>query len=287
MGVSLRAISYLTGNLIKPQSITTLGQVLFTTGDGNNISPNQQQCEAYGYTYNKATGTCTAFTFTNNLNANLINENNNIQGSGNSIAGGTNNTYVMGDNNTTNGATRNNIIIGSNNAIANDVNRAFVFGHLGEATTTNSFVIGGNADGDNLGERQSIQLMYGRQTTDGTTVDSYLNNTHATYLEVPDNTAMYFHADCLAVRVGGTSASGAAGDYKSWVERGVVINKSGTLSIQRERDTIKGSGTTTGWQPTGAVSGTNFTIQVKATNNMTVEWALNITLTQIKTGVAL
>ena len=59
------------------------------------------------------------------------------------------------------------------------------------------------------------------------------------------------------------------------------------LSIARERDTIKTSGTTTGWQPTGAVSGTNFTIQVKASNNMTVEWALNITFTQIKTGVTL
>ena len=249
MGTPLRTIPYLTGSLIKPQTIITSGEVLFTTGDGDNIRPNQQQCD--------------------------------------SIAGGTNNTYVMGDSNTINGASRNNIVIGSNNEIVNGVNRAFVFGHLGEATTTNSFVIGGNAAEDNVGERQSIQLMYGTQTTDGTTVDSYLNNTSGTYLEVPDNTAMYFHADVLAVRVGGTSAGGAPGDYKSWVERGVVINKSGTLSIQRERDTIKGSGTTTGWQPTGAVSGTNFTIQVKATNNMTVEWALNITFTQIKTGVAL
>ena len=287
MGAPLRTIPYIQGIPIKPQTIITTGEVLFTSGDGDNIRPNQQQCEAYGYHYDTLTGTCTAFNFTPKLGQNLINENNNIQGSGNSIAGGTNNTYVMGDSNTTNGATRNNIIIGSNNAIDNGVDRAFVFGHLGEATTTNSFVIGGNAAEDSLGERQSIQLMYGRQTIDGTTVDSYLNNTHATYLEVPDNTAMYFHADVLAVRVGGTSGSGAAGDYKSWVERGVVINKSGTLSIQRERDTIKGSGTTTGWQPTGAVSGTNFTIQVKATNNMTVEWALNITFTQIKTGVTL
>ena len=287
MGAPLRTIPYIQGIPIKPQTIITTGEVLFTSGDGDNIRPNQQQCEAYGYHYDTLTGTCTAFNFTPRLAQNLINENNNIQGSGNSIAGGTNNTYVMGDSNTTNGATRNNIIIGSNNAIDNGVDRAFVFGHLGEATTTNSFVIGGNAAEDSLGERQSIQLMYGRQTIDGTTVDSYLNNTSGTYLEVPDNTAMYFHADVLAVRVGGTSGSGAAGDYKSWVERGVVINKSGTLSIQRERDTIKGSGTTTGWQPTGAVSGTNFTIQVKATNNMTVEWALNITFTQIKTGVTL
>ena len=287
MAKALPTIPYIKGYPIKPQTIITSGEVLFTSGDGDNIRPNQQQCEAYGYHYNKETGTCSAFNFTSNLGRNLINENNEIQGSGNVTGGGTNNTYIMGDANITHGVSRNNIIVGSNNEIAHGVNRAFVFGHLGEATTTNSFVIGGNANEDNVGERQSIQLMYGRQTTDASTVDSYLNNTSGSYLEVPDNTAMYFHADCLAVRVGGTSASGAAGDYKSWVERGVVINKSGTLSIERERDTIKGSGTTTGWQPTGAVSGAYFTIQVKASNNMTVEWALNITFTQIKTGVTL
>ena len=287
MSKALPTIPYIKGYPVKPSTIITSGEVLFTTGDGRDVKPNQQQCEAYGYHYNTETGTCSAFNFTSNLGRNLINENNEIQGSGNVTAGGTNNTYIMGDANITHGATRNNIIIGSNNEIANGVNRAFVFGHLGEATTTNSLVIGGNANEDNVGERQSMQLMYGRQTTDASTVDSYLNNTSGSYLEVPDNTAMYFHADCLAVRVGGTSASGAAGDYKSWVERGVVINKSGTLSIERERDTIKGSGTTTGWQPTGAVSGVYFTIQVKASNNMTVEWALNITFTQIKTGVAL
>ena len=286
MAKKLPTIPYIKGYPIKPQRVDKTGVVFFTSGDGNNIRPNQQQCEAYGYHYNTETGTCSVFSFNENLGRNLINENNEIQGSGNVTAGGTNNTYIMGDANITNGATRNNIIIGSNNEIANGVNRAFVFGHLGEATTTNSLVIGGNANEDNLGERQSMQLMYGRQTTDGTTVDSYLNNTSGSYLEVPDNTAMYFHADVLAVRVGGSGA-GSAGDYKSWVERGVVINKSGTLSIERERDTIKGSGTTTGWQPTGAVSGTNFTIQVKASNNMTVEWALNITFTQIKTGVTL
>ena len=55
---------------------------------------------------------------------------------------------------------------------------------------------------------------------------------------------MYFHADVLAVRVGGTG-TGNAGDFLSWVERGVVINKSGVLSIARERDTIQGSGNVT------------------------------------------
>jgi hypothetical protein len=279
------AIPYLKGYLIKPSAITTDGVVLFTDGT-NEVTPNQQQCEAYGYTYNQETGTCSTYTFTPKLGIDLINESNSVKGAGNSIETGTNNTYIMGEQNTVKGNSRNNIIVGAKNEIVNGVNNANVFGTLGEATASNSIVLGGNDLADNLGERQSIQLMYGVQTTDGTVVNSYLNNLTGSYLAIPDDTIMYFHADVIAVRVGG-DGTGNLGDYKSWVERGVVINESKTLSIQRERDTIKGAGTTTGWQPTGAVTGTNFTITCKAANSVTVEWACNITFTQIKTGVAL
>jgi hypothetical protein len=282
----MASIPYISGFAIKPAGISGTGVVTFTDGR-NEIVPNQRQCEAYGYTYNPTTGTCEAFKYSPNLSVNLNNENNNIQGSGNVTGVGTNNTYIMGENNEVIDVSRNNILVGSRNQITKQVDNTAVFGTLGEVRETNSFVIGGNATSDVLGKRQSVQLLYGGQTTDGTTVNSYLNNTTDSFVVVPDNTIMYFHADVVAVRVGGTSGSGAVGDYKSWVERGVVINKSGTLSIERERDTIKGSGTTTGWQPTGAVSGTNFLIQIKGTNNMTLEWALNVTFTQIKTGVAL
>ena len=281
----MATIPYITGFAIKPAKISGTGVVTFTDGR-NEIVPNQRQCEAYGYTYNPTTRVCEAFKYSSNLSVNLNNENNNVQGSQNVTGVGTNNTYIMGENNEVIDVSRNNILIGSRNQITKQVDNTAVFGTLGEVRETNSFVIGGNATSDVLGKRQSVQLLYGGQTTDGATTDSYLNNTTDSFVVVPDNTIMYFHADCVAVRVGG-AAAGSVGDFKSWVERGVVINKSGTLSIERERDTIKGSGTTTGWQPTGAVSGTNFLLQIKGTNNMTLEWALNVTFTQIKTGVAL
>ena len=53
------------------------------------------------------------------------------------------------------------------------------------------------------------------------------------------------------------------------------------------RDTIKGSGNHTNWRPTANVSGTNFRITVRGDTDQTIEWASNITFTQIKTGVAL
>ena len=137
-----------------------------------------------------------------------------------------------------------------------------------------------------LGERQSIQVIYGIQTTNGTNTISYLNNTTDKLLAVPENAIMYFHADVIAVRVGGTG-TGNLGDYASWVERGVIINESGTLSVSRERDAIKSNGTVSNWQPTGIASGTNFAMRVRGATNVTIEWCSNITFTQIKTGVAL
>jgi len=278
-------IPYLTGFDVKPLSTSSLGIVTFTDGI-NAVIPNQVQCEAYGYTYDKASGTCSIFRFNTNLNRSFSNESNKIQGANNTTETGTNNTQIIGENNTVKGLSRNNIIVGSNNEIANGVNNANVYGTLGEATADNSIVLGGNASTDNLAERQSIHLIYGTQTTAGGTVDSYLNNITDNYFTIPANTAMYFHADVLAVRVGGTG-TGSTGDFASFVERGVVINKSGTLSVSRERDEIKSSGTVTNWRPTATVDGTNFIIDVRGETDVTIEWCSNIRFTQIKTGVAL
>ena len=282
----IRTIPYLSGFDVKPSTTTSIGVVTFTDGT-NEIAPNQLQCEAYGYTYNQADGTCSIFRFNTNLNTSFSNATNKLQGAGNTTETGTNNTYIIGENNTVKGLSRNNIIVGNQNEIANGVNNANVFGTLGEATANNSIVLGGNASADNLGERQTMTFMYGKTTTDNSTVDAFLNNTTDSYFVVPLNTAIYFQSESLAVRVGGSSGSGAVGDFKAWVERGVVINKSGTLSIQRSRTSPASSGTTTGWSPVNSVSGTNFLQTVKGANNMNIEWASTIRMTQIKTGVAL
>ena len=279
-------VPYIRGLTVKPLSVSGIGVVTFTDGT-NEVTPNQLQCEAYGYTYDRTSGTCSAFRYNTNLNSNFSNIKNKTYGARNTTETGTNNTLIMGENNTARSLTRNNVITGSNNEISNGVNNVSLSGTFGEATADNSIVLGGNAGADSLGKRQSIQLMYGVQTTDGSNTSSFLNNTTDSYLSIPDNTVMYFHADVVAVRVGGTHASGAAGDCASWVERGVVINKSGVLSISRERDTIKSIGTVTNWQPTGVISGTDFIMRVRGHADMTIEWCSNITFTQIKTGVTL
>ena len=268
------SIQYIKGFNVRPAQILGQGNVIFDDGV-NLMTPNQLQCEAYGYTFDKETGTCFAFSYNTNINRSVSNENNKTYGSGNSTQTGTNNTLIMGEDNIVRGFSRNSII-----------NNANVSGTLGEATADNSIVLGGNAPTDALGKRQSIHVLYGIQTTNGVNVISNLNNTPSSFLGVPDNSIMYFHADVVAVRVGGTAA-GSDGDYASWVERGVIINKSGVLSIKRERDVIKNNGTVTGWQPTAIVNGTNFAMRVKGATNVTIEWLSDIKFTEIKTGVTL
>ena len=278
-------IPYLTGFTVKPASISALGIVTFTDGT-NDVTPNQTQCEAYGYTYNKASGTCSTFRYNTNINRAVANENNKTFGVGNSTQTGTNNTLVMGENNTVRGFSRNSIITGSGNEIASGVNNASISGVLGEATANNSEVLGGNASADSLGERQTITLMYGGETTDNSTVNSFLNNTTDSYFVIPTDTIVMFETQTIAVRIGGTGG-GAVGDYKAFSEVGVAINKSGVLSIDSSRTTISSSGSVSGWLPTVGVSGTNFLQQVKGANNRDIMWATTIRFTQIKTGIAL
>ena len=279
------SIPFLTGFTVKPLSVSALGVVSFTDG-AREITPNQLQCEAYGYTYNKASGTCSIFRFNTNLIRSFNNSNNSTKGAQNVTETGTNNTLIMGESNTVKGFSRNNIIIGSNNEIANGVNNANVFGTFGEATADNSIVLGGNASTDILGKRQAIQLLYGVQTTGADAVDSYLNGITGSYFVVPENTAIMFEADILAVRVGGTG-SGAVGDFKTWIETGVVINKSGTLSVDSSTISHSSSGTTGGWDAVSTVSGTNYIMSVEGVEDKTIDWVSNLRFTQLKTGVTL
>ena len=287
-------IPYPEGYTIKPYSIDSRGIVQFTDGTNTNVLPNEQQCIKYGYKFDRVTGTCYAWKPTVKLLDNVGNADNIVKGRDNKIAPALT-TYVLGQGNEARDNTSNNMIIGCNNVITTDCENGLVIGTKANVTTSNSLTIGGNQGSDNLSERQTIILQYGCQTTGtgsgtgGGTISAGINNLVGTRFVLPENAIIYFHADTIAVRTGGTSASGAVGDFYSAVERGVMINKSGTCTISRERDTIKTSGTVTNWRVNSGVAsdGKTLAFQCRGNNDMTIEWNMTVTITMIQTSVSL
>jgi hypothetical protein len=175
------ATPYLNGYLVKPASVDSLGIVSFTDGT-NAVTPNQKQCEAYGYTYDRASGTCKAFTYSTSLEKSLNNQSNYVRGANNTTETGTNNTHIMGESNTVKGLSRNNIIVGSNNEIANGVNNAAVFGNYGLAQRTGEVVIsGGGFSGAGKGYAQSSVYNFNRNNCNAApTTAFYVNGDSAT-----------------------------------------------------------------------------------------------------------
>jgi hypothetical protein len=283
---------YLPGYTIKPYNTTILGEVMFTDGTNNEIRANQTTCEAYGYTYDRASDSCSAFNYSTKLVQQGNNVNNTINGFANTTRTGTNTVQINGTNNTTKGFNNDCFINGSDNELANGVNNSIVLGRLADATANNSVVLGGNAIDDTVGERQSITIIFGITTADNNLTRAYVNNTAAeTGFEVPDNSLVLFETQTIAVRVGypggGAAPPGAVGDRKCFTDVGTVISKEGVLSIVTASTTVTDVGTTSGWASTVGVSGTQLVQGVTGGEDINVKWATTMRITQLKALVTL
>ena len=255
------AIPYLNGFFVKPSYANSLGVVIFTDGI-NELSPNQQQCEAYGYTYDKATGTCTAFTYSARMGSNIINENNSIQGSGNSTETGTNNTYIMGE-------------------IASGVNNASVLGNYGIAQRPGEVVIGGGGfTGAGKGYAQSSVITLTGVTTNEDTTPLYVNgDSNVTTIARNAGAKLYtsFKSQLIGVRTGGTAA-GAEGDRIFLTSTGII-----NLAILDESTAVVVSrGTVTGWTGNVTFSGSDMEFSVTGVADMNISWSCTLNLYEMQ-----
>jgi len=227
------ATPYLNGYSVKPASVDGLGIVTFTDGT-NAVTPNQKQCEAYGYTYDRASGTCKAFTYSTSLGKSLNNQSNYVRGANNTTETGTNNTHIMGESNTVKGLSRNNIIVGSNNEIANGVNNAAVFGNYGLAQRSGEVVIGGGGfSGAGKGYAQSSYITLTGTTTDDTPTSLFVNgDSAATIIARNGNVFTSLVANTVGVRTGGSNVLGAVNDRIFLKTTGIayadLVNQSST-----------------------------------------------------------
>ena len=280
----MATIPYIPGYLVKPTRTTGTGEVIFTDGT-NEVSPNQLQCEAYGYTYNKALGTCSAFKYSTGLGRAFRNLSNFIKGVGNSTQTGTNNTLIMGESNTVAGLSRNNLIIGSNNEISNGINNATVVGNYGLAERDGEFVIGGGGfSGVTKGSAQSSTITLTGTTADGKhapPTSLFVNGDVATTIIARDTSTgsfQGFEANVVGVRTGGTAA-GNVNDRILLRVTGIVYLKADNQSVS----TLGSYGNVTGWTAAMAFSGTNdMLFQVTGATNMNISWSCTLNIYEIK-----
>lgn len=274
------ATPFLNGYSVKPASVDGLGIVTFTDGT-NAVTPNQKQCEAYGYTYDRASGTCKAFTYSTNLGKSLNNQSNYVRGANNTTETGTNNTHIMGESNTVKGLSRNNIIVGSNNEIANGVNNAVVFGNYGLAQRPGEVVIGGGGfSGAGKGYAQSSYITLTGTTTDATPTSLFVNGDSATTIIARSSTSSFqgFEATVIGVRTGGSAASGAVNDRICLKVTGLAYLK----AVDQSSTDLGKSGTTGGWAAEVAFSGTNdMLFAVTGAANMNISWSCTLNLYEV------
>jgi hypothetical protein len=272
------ATPYLNGYSVKPAFINEVGEVLFTDGT-IAVTPNQQQCEAYGYTYDKASGTCKAFTYSASLGKSLNNQSNYVRGANNTTETGTNNTHIMGESNTVKGLSRNNIIVGSNNEIANGINNAVVFGNYGLAQRPGEVVIGGGGfSGAGKGYAQSSYITLTGTTTNATPTSLFVNGDSATTIIARNgNLFTGFEATVIGVRTGGSAASGAVNDRICLRVTGLVYN----TAVDQSITTTGRFGTTTGWDAEMAFSGSDMIFEVTGATDMNISWSCTLNLYEV------
>lgn len=274
-------IPYLKGFNVKPSSTSPIGVVTFTDGT-NDIIPNQLQCEAYGYTYNQADGTCSIFRYNTSLDRSFSNATNKLQGANNTTETGTNNTYIIGENNTVKGLSRNNIIVGNQNEIANGVNNASVFGNYGLAERDGEVVIGGGGfSGAGKGNAQSSTITLTGTTTNASATNLFVNGDASNTIIARSSTSSFqgFEATVIGVRTGGSAASGAVNDRICLRVTGLVFLK----AVDQSSTDLGKSGTTGGWAAEVAFSGTNdMLFAVTGAANMNISWSCTLNLYELK-----
>tara|TARA_R110000737_G_scaffold73854_2_gene102788 strand:+ start:2080 stop:2865 length:786 start_codon:yes stop_codon:yes gene_type:complete len=250
-------MEYLTGYTIKPHTVTGLGEVRFTDGTNTDMGANQVTCEAYGYTYDIATGTCVSFRFNTNLNRNINNINNKNNGSNNTNELGSNTVQINGSNNTTKGFNNNCLINGSGNEIANGLNNVTVLGSKGNALNEGELRLGGG------GATSTSLFLLDTTTTNATNTRMLINGNS------PDISIDHDQMHGYTVYIMAYQSSGETTNRAFFKLEGMIIGTTVTETLT----TIVSTGTVTGWSASTYVASDYVNIRVTGAAATTIKWA--------------
>ena len=238
-------MEYRDGFSIKPYRVTQSGAVFFTDGTTTETDevfeffPDQLSCEAYGYKYDSASGTCYAGKFNPQINRAFENTTNLQRGNSNILS--SDNTIVLGSNNSALG-NRNAIIIGEGHTIEQNEdftssNNASILGGKGAAITREAEVAIGGGKTTLAGEeftvnsrRQTSTIELAGTTTDNTATNLTDQGNGSSYINVKANSIIGYDIYITRLELGGTS--GTAGNYSYRNIRGAIkIDNSLTMSF--------------------------------------------------------
>lgn len=280
-------MEYKKGFEIKPIEIQSDGTVLFTDGT-DNVHANQIACEAYGYKYDTATGTCIAFVPNVNLEADLSNLTNKKQGENNTIQEGSHNTSVVGKKNTVYGENENCFISGEENEITSEINNALVVGKMGKVTHEGEFCVGGGGFNSEAGLLQMSVIQLSRRTTDASDVVLYVDGDadedNDAQILLPANSVVTYEIWLSALVTGGSS--GTAGDYEAYVFLGVIRTANdGTMAHNAKIDRLLGRTGSLGTQTIDTSTAYTLSLQVAGLANVNIQYHAVVKLHINKTNV--
>ena len=274
-------MEYKKGHKIKPKTITSIGEVVFTDGT-NDVSPNQISCEAYGYTFDKATSSCLAFKYNHTLNTNFNNIENKIQGKNNTVETDTATTLIVGNNNTVKGQSSNILINGKSHEVDNGINNATTLGAYGKVKNQGELVLGGGIGTSDapLGNNQTSIVQLGGVTSDASGTNLTVHGAGTDYITVQNNSILGFEVKVIGLCYGGSS--GTAGDYKYAEIKGAVqVDDGYNLTWSQSTTTIASVGTT-GTVQMAAVSDPYITVEATGSANVNIEWFASVQITENK-----
>lgn len=269
---------------IKPKEVRKDGTVLFTDGT-NNLVPNQLACEAYGYQYDTATGSCVSFKPTVQLEQQLKEPSNTIKGVNNKTNKGTSRSIINGTLNTTKGFNENCFISGEGNTINNGINNATVVGAYGKAIRQGELVRGGGGS-SKVNQYQSSIVHLTCNTTDNTATNMKVNDLTDEFINIEANSIVGFEIFLTRLEIGGSS--GTAGNFSYRHIKGVIrVDNSLVATITTFNTRILGKDGSNG-SASVIDTGTNtgiLTIEVTGANNVNNIWNATVHLNETKTNI--
>lgn len=276
-------MEYKRGFLLKPDNINAVGVVTFTDGTNTALMANQSTCEAYGYRFDRATGTCTAFKPNLQINRAFANKSISETGTDNATGTGTQNARIIGTDNVLSGNNNNTLIVGSQNQIEIDINNASVIGGTyGKVQRQSEVVIGG---GDSLGINQTSIVQLGATTTDSTPTNLTIQSDGSSLIKVQSSSIFGFEIKMIALCSGGVG--GTAGDYDFFeVDGAIRVDDGYNLTIAQTLTHIAKVGVTGTAEVKTSGLDPYITIEVTGNDGVSIEWfaSVHITEKKLKTG---